>query len=173
MSGFAQALAKYKSQADKARGRTVITLAPVIGVNFSLGTWGNRAQAAYAEQWLQRHPDAGWDWAEVFKRYNDPDRLEMVIWGPEERLSGIGLAVTTGQAVNVRFIEGDPRPECPLVGRRIPIFLECAANYAQLRGKVELRIQPVNDTLAALYTEVYDFTLETPAHGAAYYKRTV
>jgi hypothetical protein len=172
---FAQARAKYQSAKDKARQQTVRMLAPQVGVGFTMSGWFRRAREAFAEQWLTagRHEDAGWDWEHVFRRYNDPDQLDMVIWLPNNRLCGIGLGVTTSQAVSVRFIEGDPRSDCPLKGRRALIFLECAANYAQSRGKVELRIEPVNEELVNLYTEVYGFTLETPPRRRSYYKRKV
>jgi hypothetical protein len=90
-----------------------------------------------------------------------------------DRLAALALGLTTGEAVVVRFLEGDPRPDCPLKGRRILIVLECMANYAQGRGKAELRIEPANEALETLYRETYGFSLETPRGRSAYYKRTV
>jgi hypothetical protein len=108
-----------------------------------------------------------------FRVHRDPDRLDIVIWGPNDRLCGLGLGLTSSEAVEVRFIEGDPRPDCPLKGKRILIILECAACYAQARGRKELRIQPINQRLEYLYRQTYGFVLETPRRGARYYRKGV
>ena len=113
------------------------------------------------------------DWPEIMRRDNDPDRLDMAIWSGQERLAALGLAVTTGQAVILRFLEGDPRQDCPLKGRRILIALETAANYAQAQGKKEIRLQPVNDKLVDLYEKVYGFKLESPRNETPYYRKGV
>jgi len=95
------------------------------------------------------------------RRHRDPDRLAMTIW-TEDRLSAIALALTTSQSVVLRFVEGDPRTDCPLVGKRALIALEACARYAQGRGKVELRVHPVNSHVEALYTGVYGFERRKP-----------
>jgi hypothetical protein len=118
---------------------------------------------AYDNQWpIERHKDASWDWIEVFRRYHrDADRLDMVLWGPQDRLCGLALGLCSKQAVEVRFVEGDCRTSCPLKSKRFLIFLECATNYAQGRGRAELRIDPVNPALERLYTETYGFSRGT------------
>ena len=75
--------------------------------------------------------------------------------------------------LKLMFLEGDPQPDCPLKGFRIPIFLDVAANYAQDRGKTELRVWPLNDNLAELYREAYGFSLVTMGPGAPYWARRV
>lgn len=130
--------------------------------------WSGRAARAL-EDW----PKTVFDWPEIFRRHNDPDRLDMAIWGGQDRLSALALGLTSGQALTLRFLEGDPRQDCPLRGRRIAVALETAANYAQLRGKKEIRVQPINDQLVYLYEKVYGFTLESPRNEAPYYRKGV
>mgnify|MGYP007053800610 CR=1 FL=1 len=151
-------------------------LAPRVGVDFHLTGWSQKAQQAFADQWCgDRHPtSAHWDWHDIYRRHStEPDRLEMVVWSPDDRLCCLGLALSAGRAIEVRFVEGDPREGCPLKGRRSLIVFECAAAYAQGRGKAELRAQPVNARLQSLYRDVYGFNLEKPARGTPYWVRKV
>lgn len=99
--------------------------------------------------------------------------MEIVIWGPNDRLCGLGLATTNRTSVILQFIEGDPRPDCPLRGKRLPIALEAVACYGQGRGKSEIRLQPINEKLASLYRDVYDFTRETRKGEQAYFRRPI
>src|ERR1700737_877043 len=89
---FAQARAKYQSAKDKARQQTVRTLAPQIGVAFTMSGWFRRAREAFTEQWLTtgRHEDAGWDWEHVFRRYKHPVRPDRVIGRPNNPWGGTG-----------------------------------------------------------------------------------
>jgi hypothetical protein len=73
----------------------------------------------------------------------------------------------------MRFIEGDPRPDCPLKGWRALIVLEAAAFYAQARGKTELRLKEVNSSLESLYRDTYGFRLETPRKQEPYWTKEV
>ena len=139
-----------------------------LGKQIQITEWSGRAARALA----------GWDkpafdWPDVFRRHNDPDRLDMAIWCGQDQLCGLGLCLTTANSVVLRFIEGDPRQDCPLKGRRILIALETATNYAQVRGKKEIRLQPKNDDLVYLYEKVYGFVLESPRNEAPYYRKGV
>ena len=149
-------------------------LTPHIGVQFQIGEWTQRTLHAYDEQWPKpRHPDAGWDWPQAFAVHRDFDRLPLVLWGPGGRLSGLGLATTTNNAVVIKFLEGDPRTDCPLRGRRALIALETASRYAQMMGRTELRVHPVNSSLDGLYQGVYGFTKETPRKGPSFLRKEV
>jgi hypothetical protein len=75
--------------------------------------------------------------------------------------------------VTIKFVEGDPRPDCPLAGRRVLIVLETVQAYAQGIGRRELRLEPVNEALATLYSEIYGFTLATPRGARAYYAKEI
>jgi hypothetical protein len=172
-SSFAKAKQRYQEARDTCRRQAALKLSPILGVDFYVSGWSGRTRDAMLDQWVPAAPITGWDWAEIFRRHNDPDRLDMAIWSTDDRLSGLGLGLTGSNFVEIRFVEGDPRQDCPLKGKRTLIFLECAAGYAQLRGKAELRIQPKNQALETLYTEIYGFTLETPRWGSAYYKKVV
>lgn len=83
------------------------------------------------------------------------------------------MGLTTGQAVEVRFLEADPRGNCPLKGKRALIVLDVAARYAQARSKSEIRVRPVNTSLERLYREVYGFTLMNPKGQPAYFRKEV
>jgi hypothetical protein len=122
MTTIAQAKARYAAAADAARRYAALGLRRPLGLDFHIGQWSQKAAQAYAQQWepLERHPDGGWDWPEVFWRHNrEPDRFEMVIWGPGDRLCGLSLASTSSSAVTIKFLEGDPRPDCPASATRL------------------------------------------------------
>jgi hypothetical protein len=171
MSTLARAKTRFEADRFAARRTTIANLTDQVGVEFILSAWGERARHALLGQWKQNGHI--FDWEEIFRVHRDPDRLDIVIWGPNDRLCGLGLGLTSSEAVEVRFIEGDPRPDCPLKGKRILIILECAACYAQARGRKELRIQPINQRLEYLYRQTYGFVLETPRRGARYYRKGV
>jgi hypothetical protein len=155
VSSYAQAKVRYAELRGKAYGTAVAKLVPVLGVSFEISGWNRDAEYAYRRQWKTSE----FPWEDIFRRYNEADRLDIVIWGPGKRLCGLGLAGTQSAAVEIRYIEGDPRNGCPLKGHRGLIVLEVAANYAQGRGKKELRIQPLNGAVKELYIRVYGFTL--------------
>ena len=134
--------------------------------------WGTKAQGAYESQWLSRHPDSTfWDWTEIFRRHRN--ELEIAIWSPVARLSGLSVATASGEAIEVRFLEGDSRPDCPLKGSRMLIALDCASRYAYGRGKRELRVRPVNSALEDLYQEIYGFHLVKDKPGSPYWARRI
>jgi hypothetical protein len=167
---LAGAKARYDAIKFNARRQATLALRPILGLDFHLAEWTVGACDALA-QW-KGNPGTGWDWPEIFRRHNDPDRLDIVVWAGD-RLAGLALCLTTAQAIEVRYLEGDPRPDCPLRGRRVLIVLECAQNYAHARGRTELWAQPMNDRLKALYREDYGFSLETPKGRRAYYRKRV
>jgi hypothetical protein len=171
MSTLARAKARFESDRHGARGQAVQNLQPHLP-EFNLSGWGERARLAYRDQWLG-DPKCAWDWEEIFRRHGDPDRLDVAIWGPNERLCCLALGTTSGEAVEILFVEGDPRPDCPLKGRRILIVLESAACYAQARGRAELRIRPKNERLEDLYRQTCGFVLETNQSGGRYLRKGV
>src|SRR5258708_7905365 len=148
MSTIERLRAKYNEARDNARRLAALNLQRDVGVDFYIAGWTRKAQQAYADQWKEAS-ETGWDWPEIFRRHNDPDRLDMVVW-TGSRLCGLGLSMTTGEAVVIRFIERDPRSDCPLKGNIALIMTECSALYAQARGRKELRIEPKNDKLSTL-----------------------
>ena len=171
---FERAKKRYQESRETCRREAGLKLSKILGVDFHVSGWSGKGRDALATQWAANGASLSvWDWNEIFRRHHDPDRLDMVIWGTDDRLCGIGLGLTTGQAVDIRYVQGDPREGCPLKGKRTLIFLECAAGYAQLRGKAELRIEPKNQALINLYTKIYGFSLETPRGANAYYKKVV
>jgi hypothetical protein len=175
MTTLSAANARFETNRLDARRKAALTLVPVLGVEFHAAGWSGKAKEAYEQQWcaVKRHATAAcWDWIEVFRRHKDPDRFDLAIWAGD-RLSALALGTTTQQAVVIKFVEGDPRPDCPLVGRRLLIVLECMANYAQGRGKSELRMEPANSDLATLYRDTFGFSLETFGGRSAYYGKAV
>ncbi|UMY19094.1 hypothetical protein MMB17_07290 [Methylobacterium organophilum] len=175
MSSFAAAKAKWLDRQEEARRRAGTNVEAFVGRPLNLGAWSGRTLQAYEEQWLaeQRHNDAGWDWPEIIRRYrNEPDAMSIAMWS-EARLSGLALATTSAEAVTVKFLEGDPRPDCPLRGLRALIAVEAAMMYGQGIGRREVRVEPVNDTLATMYCDMLGFALAKPPRGAAYYVRVI
>lgn len=130
--------------------------------------WSGRALKC-SESWGKTY----FDWPEIFRRHREPDRLDMAIWSGPDHLSALALGVPTGQSIMMRFAEGDRRDSCPLRGKRILIALEAATNYAQLQGKREIRVQPINNELVYLYENVYGFVLESPRNEHPYYRKGV
>lgn len=171
-SSLAAAKARFEQNRFDSRFRAVKNLQPQIPA-FNLSGWGAKARESYTNQWFIDGVCPTFDWAEIFRRHDDPDRLDVAVWGLEDRLCGLALGLTTGESVDLRFIEGDPRPDCPLKGQRILIILEAAACYAQARGRSELRIRPINETLEVLYSQTYGFVLETTQGGDRYYRKGI
>jgi hypothetical protein len=129
----------------------------LLGLQFDLVEYSGRALEAINSQWepFGRRPDSCWDWAEIMRRHKgDVDRLAFAIWENDTSLCGLGLALTTAVAVELRFLEGDPDPKCKLKGHRISIALEVGANYVQGRGRRELRVLPINSRIEGIYSSL-------------------
>ena len=73
----------------------------------------------------------------------------------------------------MRFVEGDPSPECALIGRRLLIALDVATNYTQISGRHELRVEPMNDRLVNLFEATYGFEPVKPRKGSPYWAKKV
>lgn len=110
MSILARVKARYEADRHSARAQAVKILQPHLP-EFNLSGWGARAKEAYLDQWLG-DPKCNWDWEEIFRRHGDPDRLDIAIWGANDRLCGLALGTTTSEAVEIRFLEGDPNRSC-------------------------------------------------------------
>jgi hypothetical protein len=171
MSIVARTKARYETDRYNARTQAVANLQAHLP-EFNLSGWGARAREAYLDQWFGT-PQCRWNWEDIFRRHSDPDRLDIAIWGENGRLCGLAIGTTTSEALEIRFVEGDPRIDCPLKGRRILIVLESAACYAQVRGRTELRVRPKNEHLENLYRQTYGFVLETTRSGGRYYRKGV
>lgn len=159
---------KYLSNTHDARQRTVASLSPFDGVAFSLTEWSGRTWEAMEKQWSS----IDYDWREISHRFRDPDRLELALWS-DDMLLAVALATTRDRAVHIEFIEGNPADACPLKGGRLQILLDAAANYALVRGKIELRLEPKNADLIALYENVYAFERVNRKGGTPYWCRKV
>lgn len=165
---------------EKVKGdaflQTSHSLSPLIGVKFYLTGWSRKAESAYEKQWRThpRHPDGAWDWPALHKAVaRDPNRLDIVIWGPDNRLCGLGLGKLTSQSVDLSFVEREPAPDCPLQGRVALIALDVTANFGQGCGRTELRVHPVNSSLCKLYCDTYGFTLVEPRKQEPYCRKGV
>jgi hypothetical protein len=156
---FAAVKARYLQCQHDARHGCERDFSPLFGRVFTLSEISQRALLAVSSQWEPngRPDETRWDWTQVLRGFRSEwDRLEVAIWS-DERLCGLALAITGGKSVNLRFLEGDPRKDCPLKGKRIMIALDVCARYAQGRGKAELRIEPINSDLEELYVGTYGF----------------
>jgi hypothetical protein len=166
---------KYTKCRHDALAKARATLAPTIGHEFNLTEYSGRVLEAIRSQWepVGRHRDSCWDWAEVVRRHKDPDRLAFAIWENGVSLCGVGLTLSTNIAIELRFLEGDPRPTCKLSGKRIVVALEVSANYAQARGKRELRVRPINSRLESLYVGTFGFARCSPRGEEPYLAKLV
>ncbi|MCK3783068.1 hypothetical protein KEM44_23295 [Sinorhizobium meliloti] len=168
MSEFARAKQRYRQNQHDARRAAVANLEPHLQIKFQITEWSHRSFDAIANQWKNTE----FDWSEIRRRFREPDQFEFAIW-QGERLCGIGLALTTGQSVKVKFVEGDPRLDCPLKGRRMLVALEAIANYAQARGKKDIILEPLNEKLVDLYENTFGFDVVRPRTGAVYCRKKV
>lgn len=157
---------------DDARRQAALNLIPHIGVEFDLSGSTNKAREVYADTWGREERRTGWDWPEIFRRYDEHDRLDLAMW-VGNRLCGLALGTLSNQALTIRFLEGGPDPSCPLVGRRALIALEAAQCYAQIQGRSELRVEPIHEKLETLYRDIFGFALETVKGRRAYYRREI
>ncbi len=174
---FAQAKAHYSKAKHAARRQAALNLRELIDSPFRLSDWSKTGHEAYNGQWcaqdvIRPHDEGGWDWPELFRRFQEINTMHVVVWA-EDRLSCLGIIRVSGAAVVAEFIEGDPRADCPLKGRRALIVLEAASCYAQTLPRPEIRLIPANEHLAELYRDIYGFTLERPAKGVPYYRKEV
>ena len=152
-------------------------LRAAVAVPFRFTDWSGRALLAISEQWgAERHPDSSWEWADIIRHYRrEPEWLPIVIWIPDgrgERLGGLALGTTGANSVTVQFLEGDPRGDCPLKGKRALMAFEVASCYAQARGKTELRVRPLNTSLVGLYAGL-GFTQVSPRNEESYFRKEV
>lgn len=171
----ALARARYTPRCEEARLRAAQKISAGLGVDLSLGAWSRRASEAWKEQWAagDRRTAEGWDWDAIHRRYhNELDRLDLAMWVGDQ-LCGLALTTISGQAATVRFLEGRPYQDCPLIGYRALIAIEAAQNYAQLNGRREIRVQPASARLEELYRDIFRFELATPKGEEAYYRREI
>jgi hypothetical protein len=136
---------------------------------FELSEWSGRTFSALGEQW----PSTQFDWEKVRNAYcREPDRFDAAIWAGD-RLCGLFLATLAGESVTLRFVEGDPRRDCPLMGRRLLIALDAVVNYTQINGRYELRVEPINDKLIKLFETDFGFRAVKPHKGSPYWTKQV
>jgi hypothetical protein len=161
----------------EARRQALANLKDVIETPFLITNLSSRVFEAVRDQWgtvQPPHEEGGWDWLEIHRRYrNSMSAMGLAVWTGYDRLAALGLACPRANSVCLEYLEGDPRPDCPIRGRRILIALEAAACYAQALGKPEIRVSPANAALASLYERHYGFVLERPRNEAPYYRKEV
>ncbi len=170
-------LARTKAHYEKNRGEAMLGAAralQALGLDVRISNCSRRTIEAIGSDWGdQRRPELSWNWEAILHRYKDLKSLDLAVWTPDDRLVMVAIATVSGAALHLRYVEGDPRADCDFKGKRVLMALEVATRYAQLNGLTELRINPVNDALAALYETVYGFALVTPRGEASYWKRVI
>lgn len=169
---FSQVLAVYREKADRARLVAAQRISEAVAQRVALREFSIRS-LEIASEWRIADNGVDFDWSQIRDTYrSDPKRLEMAIWS-NERLCGMGIGLLSSASLELRFLEGCPDPNCPLIGRRLLTALECATNYAQATGRRQIRLQPINERLTELYEGVYGFTRDTPSKGKPFYKKEV
>lgn len=136
-----------------------------IGVEFQLREF-TRATLDGISKWGETE----FDWGEILRNLKDPDCFRFGIW-VGDRLTAVAIATTSNQSVCLRYIEADQREDAPLTGLRILIALEAITNYGQLRGKLEIKVEPINEKLISLYEDTYGFEAVRSRKGAPRYWR--
>lgn len=147
---------------------------PHLQEQYSFRQYSNSVKQDYIDQWVaeERHQDAGWDWIEVARRHRDVKDVVAALY-VEDRLSALALFRASKSRVLVRFLEGDPRPDCHMKGSRALLMLDLAATYGQRLGVRELHLQPVNEGLAELYRSKFGFTDDKDGSGQPILKRVL
>lgn len=175
-SSFSEAKQRYLRLRQAAYDHAQYELQQVLRKEFRVRDWSGKTASAIADQWgIARHADAGWDWPEIIRRYKgEANSLPLAIWTKtEERLAAVALDLCTRRAVELKFLEADPRSDCPLKGKRVLIALEVAFYYAQALGLQEIRVRPINSKLETLYVEVYGFEVAAPFDQMRYLRKRV
>jgi hypothetical protein len=140
------------------------TLQPVFGP-FELTAW---IPGTFEALW----PNPEYPWEMIRKIYIEPDRLELALWA-DRKLAALGICQTKDDVLFVRVIEGPRDGSCSLQGSRAFILTDAAVNYAQLRGKREVLLQPASAELVNLYVQGCGFSLPDPATGSQYLRKKV
>lgn len=170
MSALQVAKAFYDDLQKKA-ARTAAASLREAGIDVILLHHSRRADEAIQQQW--GGSSAGWDWAEIARRYRTPKSFCLAMWSPDDQLLGMAMITLSSEAATVRFVEGRPTLDCKYKGKRGLIALEVAANYAQGAGLSEIRIHPLNEALAHLYERTYGFEVVRPRKEEAYYRKRI
>jgi hypothetical protein len=173
---LAQTRAHYDSLKDAACLAASRSLRASLGIDVRIRRVGRSAHEQVRDVWdaAGRHPDAGWDWEEIFRKHREPKCLDMAIWtGNSERLIALAMATMNTEAATLRYCEGNPVEGCDYKGKRVLIALEAVANYALGAGLAEIRIDPVNGALASMYEKVYGFELVKPSKAPTYYRKGI
>lgn len=143
---------------DAARLQTSKAFRDKFGIEVSLSPISNRA-IKQSELWEHPAPRTGFPWDAIKDSHRQADRLEIAVWSGD-RLCGLAICVTKNSVLEICFVEGDPDPSSPTSGMIITMILDCAARYAQRRGREQLRVMPANDELAELYKTRYRFHID-------------
>ena len=174
MSDLERARVHYGGLQEKARLSAALSIRSALRIDLRITPWSNKAERALKEQWPEDLRTVDWDWPDKMRRHSSPKDFKLVFWTPEDRLVGLSIATLPSDKYAVaRFVEGDPRPCCPHRGKRVLFALEAISNYVQATGREELRIHPLNATLASLYQDVYGFELVKPHKQESYYSKRV
>lgn len=152
--------------------RSYANMRPFMKVIYSFKIWSNSVRKDYEDQWLKepRHNDAGWDWVAISEHHKEIKDVTVALY-VEGALCALALFRASKSRVLVRFLEGDPRPDCHIKGSRALLMLDLAATYGQRLGRSELHLQPVNEDLAEHYRSRFGFTDGKDGNGQPVLKR--
>lgn len=136
-----------------------------LGVDFQMKEF-TRATLDGIQEW----GETDFQWSDILRNLKDPDCFRFGIW-VGDRLTAVAIATTSDRSVCLRYVEADKRENAPLTGLRILIALEAITIYGQLRGKLEVKLEPINEKLVNLYEDVYGFEPIVPRKGLPRYWR--
>lgn len=165
MNAVKNARMRYLQSMHDAMRKSSENIRKELGVDVQLREF-TRSTITAIEEWGATE----FDWSEILSRVRDPDCFRFGIWFGN-RLVAVAIATTSGQSVCLRYIEADRRDDAPLKGLRILIALEAITIYGQLRGKVEIKLEPIDEGLISLYENSYGFERISPRKGVPKYWR--
>lgn len=140
-----------------------------LGWDVRMSPWSRKANEAVSQQWEPKGRKFPWVWLDIVDHYREPDAFTVAIWTPSDRLVGLSLTTLSKTAATVRYLECDPDQTCEFRGKRAFFCLNTVTNYAQITGRTEIRIEPVNQALASFYESVFGFTLASKGVPRPYY----
>ena len=159
---------------------TARSLEQYLPSSFSLTPASDKSDSAWRSQWqpLSKRvpPNGGWDWPSYrLAADRNPTRHCVAMWCKKEsELCGFLLVRLNNTACCVEAVEGSPNPTHGLRGLVLPVALELASRYAQLKGRQEVWLcKPANDMLLWHILNDYRFELVSPKRGASFCRKEV
>lgn len=145
---------RYRDYADMALDLTNNSLPSELGVDFNLA----RMTLLTVKKWENEWDGKGiFPWDRIFADSTRKPKHFGVALSAGGVLEGLGMVSLSKRVAHLRYVERNPTGHLGLKGKVLPAMLEVAVNFAQASGKLQLKLEPKNDTLREVYTQRYGF----------------